>query len=98
MIGQAGLTIQTCETQKVLEIGYLLKKKFWHRGFAREAAEGCKRYAFESLGADKVYSIIKADNQPSIRVAQAIGMKKEKGFITQYYNGDMPHILFSVHK
>lgn len=98
MIGQAGLTMQTCEARKVLEIGYLLKKKFWHMGFAREAAEGCKKYAFESLGADKVYSIIKTDNQPSIRVAQAIGMKEEKVFITRYYNGDMPHILFSVHK
>lgn len=31
MIGQAGLTIQKYKDQEVLEIGYLLKKKYWHQ-------------------------------------------------------------------
>lgn len=34
MIGQAGLTWQKCEDSDVLEIGYMLKKKFWHQGYA----------------------------------------------------------------
>ena len=42
MIGQAGLTIQTYKNTEVLEIGYLLKENFWHHGYAREAACGCK--------------------------------------------------------
>ena len=49
MVGQAGLTMQPYRNKDVLEIGYLLKKEFWHCGYAREAAEGCKRYAFEQL-------------------------------------------------
>lgn len=96
MIGQAGLTMQHCEGTEVLEIGYLMKRKFWHQGFAREAAAGCKKYAFEHIGADKVYSVIKSDNAASIRVAEALGMKKEKEFVTQYYNGDMLHFLYGV--
>ena len=32
MVGQAGLTWQDCEGQPVLEVGYLLKKRFWHQG------------------------------------------------------------------
>lgn len=98
MIGQAGLTIQPYRDKRVLEIGYLLKEKYWHRGYAKEAAEGCKKYAFETLGEDKVYSIIKADNFPSIKVAESIGMTKEDEFITRYYNGDMLHYLYSVKK
>ena len=47
MIGQAGLTMQPYKDTEVLEIGYLLKEKFWHYGYAREAAAGCKKYAFE---------------------------------------------------
>lgn len=47
MIGQAGLTIQSYKNKSVLEIGYLLKENFWHNGYAGEAANGCKRYAFE---------------------------------------------------
>ena len=59
MIGQAGLTIQPYKDNEVLEIGYLLKESFWHNGYASEAASCCKRYAFEQLNRDKVYSIIK---------------------------------------
>lgn len=59
---------------------------------------GCKKYAFEHLKKDKVYSVIKADNLPSIKVAESIGMNKEDEFITQYYNGDMLHFLYSVCK
>ena len=98
MIGQAGLTMQPYKNTEVLEIGYLLKGNFWYYGYAKEAACGCKKYAFEHLKKDKVYSIMKADNLPSIKVAESIGMNKEDEFITQYYNGDMLHFLYSVCK
>ena len=98
MIGQAGLTMQPYKNTEVLEIGYLLKEKFWHCGYAGEAAMGCKKYAFENLKRDKVYSVIKADNLASIKVAESIGMRREDAFITQYDNGDMLHFLYSVPK
>ena len=98
MIGQAGLTMQPYKDNEVLEIGYLLKERFWHYGYASEAANGCKKYAFEQLNRDKVYSIIKSDNYASMKVAKSMGMKKEDEFVTQYYNGDMLHYLYSVYK
>ena len=78
MVGQAGLTWQDCEGEPVLEVGYLLKKRFWHQGYAREAARACRDYAFRVLGAEKVSSCIKTDNFPSIRVAQRNGMRRER--------------------
>lgn len=98
VVGQAGLTLQPCEEEEVLEIGYLLKKRFWHQGYAREAAEGIKQYAFYTLNAPKVCSIIKTYNVPSMQVAKAIGMEKEKEFTAAYFNGGRPHFLFSVYK
>lgn len=98
MIGQAGLTMQPYKDTEVLEIGYLLKEIFWHHGYASEAANGCKKYAFEQLNRDKVYSIIKSDNYASMKVAKSMGMKKEDEFMTQYYNGKMLHYLYSVYK
>ena len=98
MVGQAGLSMQPYKERDVLEIGYLLKEKFWHCGYASEAAAGCRDYAFQQLQAERVYSMIKVDNLPSIRVAERIGMKKEDTFITRYYNGDMLHFLYSLHK
>lgn len=47
MVGQAGLTLQPYRDSQVLEVGYLLKRRHWHQGYAAEAAKGCKRYAFE---------------------------------------------------
>lgn len=98
MIGQAGLTMQHYKDQEVLEVGYLLKEKFWHLGYASEAAIACKKYAFEQLNQNKVYSIIKSDNYTSMKVAERNGMKKEDEFIAQYYNGDMLHFLYCVHQ
>lgn len=98
MIGQAGLTMQPYKDTEVLEIGYLLKERFWHYGYASEAANGCKKYAFEPLNRDKVYSIIKSDNYASMKVAKSMGMKKEDEFMTQYYNGKVLHYLYSVYK
>ena len=57
MVGQAGLTWQPCEGETVLEIGYLLKRRHWHQGYAREAAAGCRDYAFTRLGAQRVHSL-----------------------------------------
>ncbi len=98
MIGQAGLIMQPYKDTEVLEIGYLLKERFWHYGYASEAANGCKESAFEQLNRDKVYSIIKSDNYASMKVAKSMGMKKEDEFMTQYYNGKMLHYLYSVYK
>jgi RimJ/RimL family protein N-acetyltransferase len=98
MIGQAGLTMQPYKGENMLEIGYLLKRDFWHFGYAKEAAFACKTYAFENLNRDKVYSIIKADNVASIQVAEGIGMKKEDEFITRYYGGERLHFLYGVNK
>ena len=49
MIGQAGLTMQPYKNGEVPEIGYLLKKAFCNRGYAREAAKACKNYIFRKL-------------------------------------------------
>lgn len=98
MIGQAGLTMQPYKGGEVLEAGWLLNKTYWRRGYAGEAAEGCRRYAFGTLCADRLCSIIKADNAASIKVAESIGMTKADEFITRYYGGDMFHYLYAVDK
>ena len=96
MIGQAGITMQPYKGGEVLEAGWLLNKAYWHRGYAREAASACVRYAFGTLGADSLCSIIKAGNTASIKVAESIGMRKRDKFVTRYYGGDMLHYLYAV--
>lgn len=98
MIGQCGLTKQQTPEKEVLEVGYLFRKKFWHKGYATEAAAACKNYAFEKLGAEEVYSIIRDNNLPSQNVAKRNGMKAAGSFVKHYYGIDMPHIVFKAEK
>lgn len=97
-IGQVGLTIQNVEGKDELEIGYLIKRKYWHCGYATEAAIACKDYAFYHLNKDRVVSIIRDTNYASQNVAKRVGMSIEKQFIKHYYNMDIPHYLYSMSK
>lgn len=96
MIGQCGLTMQDYKCEKVLEIGYLFQKAYWHKGYAIEAAKACKEYAFTVLKADEVFSIIRDTNIASQNVAKRNGMTKIGEFVKHYRGVDMPHYVFSV--
>ena len=98
MIGQCGLTMQPWKDGEVLEIGYLFRRDCWHNGYASEAARACREYAFETLNADRVCSIIRDTNVPSQNVARRCGMTPSDTWTKHYRGVDMPHILFSVKK
>lgn len=94
VIGQCGLTMQPWKGQEVLEIGYLLERAHWHHGYATEAARACKDYAFATLGATEVCSIIRDTNLASQRVALRNGMTPADTWTKRYRGVDMPHIRF----
>lgn len=96
LIGQCGLTLQDYNGKKVLEIGYLFRKEYWHKGYATEAAKAWKKYAFEELGEKEVYSIIRDTNTASQRVAQRNGMVRCGSLVKRYKGVDMPHIVYKA--
>lgn len=98
MIGQCGLTFQDCEGKQVLEVGYLFQKSFWHKGYATEAAIACKKYAFDVLKSEEVFSIIRDTNIASQTVALRNEMTIKSKFTKHYYDVDMPHLVYSITK
>ena len=96
MIGQCGLTLQPYGEERVVEVGYLFQKAYWHQGYAIEAAMACRDYAFKTLKIPSVYSIIRDNNLASQRVAERNGMRRVDQIVKHYYSMDMPHWIYRV--
>lgn len=90
LIGICGLLVQVVDDIVELEIGYSVLPKFWQQGFAIEAAQKCKTFAFENNFASSLISIIHVDNIPSQKVALKNGMHLDK---TTSYKDNPVHIF-----
>ena len=98
MIGQCGLTMQKWKDAQVLEVGYLFQRRYWHRGYATEAAKACKEYAFRILNAEEVCTIIRDINTASQRVAVRNGMTEKDSWTKHYKGVDMPHDRYVAYR
>jgi len=94
-IGQMGLLWSDFDELRALEIGYMLKRRYWGMGYATEGAAALAQYAFTEIGINKVYASIRPQNQSAVRVAENIGMCAEGSFIKQCNGRDMEHIIYS---
>jgi len=60
-----------------VELGWTVVRAHWGQGIATEAAHAAAAYAFQHLGAPRVYAHIDPGNTASLRVAANIGMRYE---------------------
>lgn len=96
MIGQCGPTWQVIDGEPMIEIGYLFARRWWHKGYAVEAARACRDWAFAHQSVDVVCSKVRDTNLPSMNVAIRNGMTARRRVITHYRGVDMPHIVFAI--
>lgn len=71
LIGRAGFL--NPEGWPGFELGWMLARAHWGKGYALEAARRALGYAFDDLGRDRVISLIRPGNARSIRVAETLG-------------------------
>ena len=71
LIGRAGLI--NPEGWPGAEVGYLLGKTWWGRGYATEGAQAALDWAFRERDVDRILSLIDPANAASVRVAERIG-------------------------
>ncbi len=90
-VGQVGLTVQQVDGVAEPEVGYLVHRPFWRRGFASEAAAATRDHAFRELGLPRVISLIRPENLPSQGVARRIGMKSERRAL----HAGIEHLVFA---
>lgn len=83
LVGQCGLLKKTIDNEPVLEIGYSMMPEFRGKGYALEAAQKCRDFAFENDLAALLYAVILPGNEASVRVAMKNGMKFLKRTVEQ---------------
>ncbi|MBN9654100.1 GNAT family N-acetyltransferase [Halobacillus sp. GSS1] len=78
-IGHAGLVPQSMAGKQELEIGYWISRQYWGHGYATEAAAALLKQGKRER--DRLISMIQSGNTASQRVAEKIGMVKEKSVV-----------------
>jgi RimJ/RimL family protein N-acetyltransferase len=73
-VGNIGLAIQQVEGTEQPELGWLLSREHWGKGYATEAGRAVRSLAHERLGYPRVISLIRPENARSRRVAERVGL------------------------
>jgi RimJ/RimL family protein N-acetyltransferase len=76
LIGRAGLW--NPDGWPGVELGWLIQRSHWGRGFATEAAKGALDWAWDNVAVEHIISMIHPQNTRSIRVAEKIGERFER--------------------
>ena len=88
-LADCGPVRRLVDERQEVEIGWQVNRHHWRQGIASEAGAGCRDYAFETLGLERVISLIRPENVPSRGVAEKIGMTIDK---TIDYKGMIHHV------
>ena len=67
-----------------LELGYVLNKNYWRRGYAAESCKALIEQAF-SNGVHRIYAECDPRNQNSWRLLEALGFRREAHFKKNVY-------------
>jgi ribosomal-protein-alanine N-acetyltransferase len=82
VVGRAGFLRWDPETWQVggseTELGWLLAREYWGRGYATEAALALRDWAFDERGLPRLISLIQHENVRSVRVAERLGERYER--------------------
>jgi len=80
------------------ELGWVLAREFWGRGFATESARRALEFAFNEMSRERVISLIRPENVASIKVAERLVERRtgetelfgEPAFVYSISRGEWP--------
>jgi RimJ/RimL family protein N-acetyltransferase len=93
LVGRAGLLFP--HAWPGLELGWLVARQHWGKGYAPEAGRATLEWAESALGADHVISLVEPHNERSARVAEKLGMTLEGR--TKILDGQVEVRVFGIH-
>jgi ribosomal-protein-alanine N-acetyltransferase len=94
LVGDCGLIRILVERRPEVELGWIVRRRHQGKGIATEAAAAWGDYAFDTLGLERIVSMVSEANVASRRVAEKLGMTVEREAMW----GDLPHLMYSMHR
>jgi RimJ/RimL family protein N-acetyltransferase len=73
-------------------LAYMIHRPHWGRGYATEASAACRDWAFTKLGIPSVRTLIRPENEASIRVARKLGLRRRTTLMAY----DLEHAVFEM--
>lgn len=74
-VGRAGLIyLEMKDNQPDIEVGYILHKQFWNKGYATELAKAFLEWVFKNLLVNKLVAVVPLENTRSRHVLEKVGM------------------------
>lgn len=89
-VGQVGLLSHVVDGRPEVDLGWIIHRPFWHRGYATEGAAACRDLAFRTLDVPRVIALVRPENVPSQGVARKLGMMP----VSRTLFADLEHIVF----
>jgi [ribosomal protein S5]-alanine N-acetyltransferase len=76
LIGSCTLILQSPDN-RIGELGYILNRRYWNRGYMTEAVRRLISFGFAELGVQRIFATCNPANTGSYRVMEKAGMQKE---------------------
>jgi len=96
LIGGIDFNIFVRSTHQFANFGYVIYNRHWQKGYGQESAAAGLKIGFRQLKLNRLEAAINLDNRKSIRLAKAIGMKRE-GIKKRYWFEDgkwVDHLIY----
>jgi len=84
MIGKC-ILFQFSQANHRAEIGYILNRKYWRRGYMQQALEAVIDFAFNTLDLHRIEADIDTQNTASLGLLEKLGFKREGLFRERWF-------------
>lgn len=91
-VGRCGVAVRDLDHGVEHEVGYIIAREHWGRGYATEAASAVRDHALATFGLHRLVALIAPGNDASVRVADKLGMSYER----EVRFHDRPTMLFAL--
>ena len=94
-VGRAGLVyLDYDDAQKEIEVGYVLKKEFWNKGYATEIVTALVSWGFKNLKIPRLVSVTRPENRKCQHILKKVGMEYKQIILFH----DETFLLYEIRK